>query len=165
MLLLISFQPTLCWLMGEKAVDSSLKRNNFSSIALWLGCTYKSELIYGHVCMPMSVCACVVCVAGRVQLHVCACKCDHVACMSGCVCLSVWQSRGKCGCGLAASLLTWTRTRLLRSLGWGGHTSGQKGVARPCPMWYPRQKAVLLPVPTSPSCCPQRPSPAQNQTL
>lgn len=31
----------------------------------------------------------------------------------------------------------------------GGHTSGQKDVAGPCPVWYPRQKAVLLPVPIS----------------
>lgn len=28
---LISFQPTLYWLTGEKAVDSSLKSNNFFS--------------------------------------------------------------------------------------------------------------------------------------
>lgn len=67
----------LYWLTGEKAVDSSLKSNNFFLIALWLGCTYKSELIYGRVCMHMmSMGACVVRVAGRVQLHVRVCMCD-----------------------------------------------------------------------------------------
>lgn len=83
--MLISFQPMLCWLTGEKAVDSSLKSNNFFSIALWLGCTYKSELIYGCVCMHMSVCAGER-VAGCVWLHVRACMCDT----TWRVCLSVW---------------------------------------------------------------------------
>lgn len=90
---LISFQPMLCWLTGEKAVDSSLKSNNFFfPIALWLGCTYKSELIYGLVCMHMSMCACVVCLAGCVWLHVCVCACvtPRVMCVWVCVCLSVW---------------------------------------------------------------------------
>lgn len=84
--MLISFQPMLCWLTGEKAVDSSLKSNNFFPIALWLGCTYKSELIYGLMCMHMSMCACVVCLAVCVWLHVCVCMCD-TTCH---VCLSVW---------------------------------------------------------------------------
>ena len=87
--MLISFQPMLCWLTGEKAVDSSLKSNNFFSIALWLGCTDKSELIYGCVCMHTSMCA-GVCVAGCVWQHVRACMRDttwHV-CLG--VCLSVW---------------------------------------------------------------------------
>lgn len=88
--MLISFQTTLYWLTGEKAVDSSLKSNNFFSIALWLGCTYKSELIYGRVCMRMSMCACVVRVAGRVQLHVCVYACVTPRGMCVWVCVSVW---------------------------------------------------------------------------
>lgn len=96
--------------------------------------------------MRMSMCACVVRVAGREQLHVRVCMCD-----------ATWPVRlGACECGRAdvevwlwacASPLTWIRTRLLRSLGGGGgHTCGPR-------MWLslarvvPRQKAVLLPVP------------------
>lgn len=86
---LISFQPML-YLTGEKAVDSSLKSNNFFLIALWLGCTYKSELIYGRVCMRMSMCACVVRVAGCVCSCMCVCACVMPRGMCVWVCVSVW---------------------------------------------------------------------------
>lgn len=69
--------PVLCWLTGEKAVESSLKSNNFFPIALWLGCTYKSELIYGRVCMRRRVGACVVCECG-----------------AACVCVRAWRVSG-----------------------------------------------------------------------
>lgn len=36
---------------GQKRPFSSFKSDCFFPIALWLGCTYKSELIYGCVCM------------------------------------------------------------------------------------------------------------------
>lgn len=74
---MLSCLPVLGQRTGKKAVESPLKSNNFFLIALWLGCTYKSELIYGRVCMRMRVCAW----WGECAA---ACACVHGACVWAC---------------------------------------------------------------------------------
>lgn len=89
--------------------------------------------------MRMSMCACVVRVAGRVQLHVRACMCD-----------ARWHVHlGTCECGRAdvevwlwacASSLTWIKTRLLRSLGGGGGHTWPEGCGSALPVWCPDRR-------------------------
>lgn len=63
---------------GKKAVVSSLNCTPRFLIALWLGCTYKSELIYGRVrvcvCVHASECACL-CAAPWVAGYACVSEC------------------------------------------------------------------------------------------
>lgn len=62
-----------------------------------------------------------------------------------------------CSLGLAPSLLTWIRSRLLTSLVWEWPCFvGQEDVARPCPNGLPDGRLSLLPlVISSPSAGPQ----------
>lgn len=109
--------------------------------------------VYEYACLCVRV-------AGRVQLHVRICVWHHVACVWVYVPECVVEQTWKCVLGPAASLLSWIGTRLPRSLGGWPCIVHQEDMARPCPMWCPRWKAVpsasshlsLVPSPAKP--CP-----------